>query len=129
MQRMIENELQALLILSKDGGHQNIIKILRHGSLPGSGYPFIDLELCDLDLKSYIHNVDPRPPVDELGGQSSPELVFAKKNCGARGRIRNTFTILSHICKGLTFLHERKYVHRDMKPHNGIASQLYLGNI
>jgi serine/threonine protein kinase len=76
------------------------------------------MELCNLDLNDYIHGV--RRFNVESNIQGSSDLVLVRKDCTVQSRMRNVFTIMSHISKGLKFMHERKYVHRDLKPHNGI---------
>ena len=50
-------EVEALIAITENGGHQNIVTILSHGRLPASDYHFIDMELCDLDLNEYIDGV------------------------------------------------------------------------
>ena len=50
-------EIRAINELNKDGGHPNIVKVLRDGWV---GHPvtyhFIDMELCNLNLHQYIHD-------------------------------------------------------------------------
>ena len=113
----IENEKEAITKLQAIGSHQNIVDILRHGQLD-TIYYFIDMELCDLDLKDYLqgnHSIG----ADNASAQHSTNLVFVSKDCGLQLKLQNAFTILSHITTGLEFAHQRKLVHRDLKPGNG----------
>ena len=76
----IESEARAAMDLS-ESGVKNIVSVMKFGDLPDSVYYFIDMELCDLDLDSYIvrkwplglpnsvpyfKNVDILEPVDAI---------------------------------------------------------------
>ena len=50
----IQNEVRAAVKLCEPGTI-NIVSVLRHGKLPSSPYYFIDMELCDLNLATYIY--------------------------------------------------------------------------
>lgn len=116
----IQNEVEALITISENEGHLNIISILHHGRLPASDYHFIHMELCNMDLHDYIHgvkrvNVEPK-------FQDSSDLVLVR-DCSVRLRMQNVFTIImSHVSKGLKFMYERQYIHRDLKPRDGTHS-------
>lgn len=99
--------------------HENIMQILRHGWLPGSKeYCYIDMPLCETNLRHYIFG--PRATIqgtehsDYLG-----EPVYIKEDCPEIIKLRNAFTIISHIAAGLEFMHTHQLVHRDVKPNNG----------
>ena len=78
------------------------------------------MELCDFDLNDYIYG-QWRAPV-ELKFQNSSDLVLVQRECrSVRLRMENVFTIMIHISKGLKFIHDKQYVHRDLKPHNGYS--------
>src|SRR5437667_8853311 len=50
----VENEARTVTKLCKPLGHANIISVLRHGYLQNKTYFFFDMELCQLNLDSYI---------------------------------------------------------------------------
>jgi serine/threonine protein kinase len=112
----IENEDHHISSFIKNGGHENIVIILARGWI--SDYYFIDMELCDLTLHSYI---------EYLGGLTSPTFdivplmspVFVEKTCPPVLMMQNIWTIGTHIARGLEFMHSKEQVHRDLKPHNG----------
>jgi serine/threonine protein kinase len=91
-------------------GHENIIQVFRHGLLrPIQTFYFIDMELCDLNLKEYLKNTKtgvrgliewPRAIREGHG----PFLVCA---------------ILQQIIRGLAFIHSKGETHRDLNPQNG----------
>lgn len=124
----IENEINAIEKLEGIGSHRNIVDILGHGKLGTSGYYFIDMELCDLDLKDYIHG-ERSIGNDNAITQDSTNVVFVSKDCGLQLKLQNAFTILSHITDGLEFAHEHKLVHRDLKPGNGNSVLLSNNNL
>jgi serine/threonine protein kinase len=118
----IENEVNAIRGIFAKGGHENIITILSHGPLRSSDYYRIDMELCHLDLETYIRFPD-RPTLflaDDKGGETGklkPEYCVTWDS--VREQRENIWTIVNHIASGLEFLHERKFAHRDLKPRNG----------
>ena len=108
----IKNEIQAIETLQSLPPHPNIIEILRYDQPDTLEYCFIDMELCSLDLRKYIHGnrlID----ADTADSQDSTNLAFVPKDCGLQLRLQNAFTILSHISNGLAFAHEHDLVHRD----------------
>lgn len=116
MKRVVENEARILLKL---GDHRNITLILDHGWLPKPhSYFYIDMELCDSNLHDYIHGVrtlqDDTEPFDDM---KFP--VYVPRNISLLTKLRNTWTIMSHISDGLKFIHAHSQVHRDLKPRNG----------
>lgn len=116
----IENEIEAISKIHAIGRHENIVDILGRDKLGTSIYYFIDMELCDIDLKEYLQGRrsirDDNAPV-----QHSANLVFVSKDCGLQLKLQNAFIILSHITNGLEFAHEHNLVHRDLKPGNGTS--------
>src|SRR5271155_2854199 len=117
----IDDEIRAIKALRELGEHPNLVRILRDGPLEVSTYHYIDMELCNLSLKTYIHDERPKFPSSP---QSLPSLTgpsFVEKDCPVELKIRNVCTIMSHISSGIEFLHRHGYVHRDMKPENGTS--------
>ena len=72
--------------------HQNIVTIYELGE--AQGFPFIAMEL--------------------LGGVDLESLMRS----GARLLLAEKLEILSQVCRGLAYAHERRIVHRDVKPSN-----------
>jgi serine/threonine protein kinase len=123
--KCVENESLVVSSLVENGGHANIVSVLKQGWLIGSGGIYvIDMELGDFTLHDYIeyHNT----PSSSV--KSSPlrpfTAAFVQKDCSSLRRIRNIWAIASHIAHGIQFLHDHGYVHRDLKPSNGIPTDV-----
>lgn len=124
----IENEVRMIMEICNTNGHRNIVQVLNHGSLPSSDYIFIDMELCDLNLADYITGKRSLKPTQTIAG--STNMAFVPEGSSLPQKLQNAWIILCHIVGGVKFLHERKYVHRDLKPRNGtlhdsLARQTY----
>jgi hypothetical protein len=56
----IENEFRAVSSLCMNNIshsiHTNIVEVLWHGELPDSPYFFLDMEMCGMNLESYIRS-------------------------------------------------------------------------
>lgn len=120
----IENEMKAIDELSHDGGHPNIITVLCHDWRgPPFSFYFIDMELCELSLHHYIHgdrSLDqPRSATPLFVSRDSPFPTIAL----------NVWMIMSHITRGVEFIHSRKQVHRDLKPRNSTSSICYTNSV
>lgn len=117
-----EATIMSLLKDSTDCTSQNIVIILKHGELklPFGYYHFIDMELGDFDLDTYIraHFRDEVNGVDwaSLHG-AAPAVV--QKDCSPIERLQNWCTIGAQIASGLEYMHSCRIVHRDLKPANG----------
>jgi len=120
----IENEVKAVTKICATAGHENIIRILRHSQLPSTDYYYIDMELCDVNLATYINRAYDRNlllPTRELRNAKSPVVVIPPVLTyyfEIRVRLENVYTIVSHIVSGLEFLHSHGLAHRDLKPQN-----------
>lgn len=101
----VRNEIRAIAKLCVCR-HENIVQVLTHGRVPGSPYYFIDMELCDVDLASYIDRTCNRAFQGEVA-------------VGAEAMGTNSWEILNDITSGLIFIHQLKEIHRDLKPSNG----------
>lgn len=124
----IENEARVVSSLLERGGHANIVGILNHDWLKMSLCYFIDMELCDANLREYIdhHYGTSVRAIDDLDTRTSFNPVFVNKGSSLVVRMQNMWTIGTHVARGLEFMHARGYVHRDLKPSNGIPSQSRL---
>lgn len=90
------------------GGHRNIIKIYGDGQLRNSTFHFIDMELCDFDLKEYL--------LCRTGiNQSRVPQDFIPTEYGTV----QIWDIMRQIAEGVAFIHSHGEVHRDLKPRNG----------
>lgn len=103
--------MKALDKLNANGGHPNIITVLRH---KWRGHPFsyyyIDMELCDVSLHEYIYFERPELPENP---------AFISNFALLPMKMLNIWTIMIQITQGLVFIHTHKQVHRDLKPRNG----------
>ena len=114
---LIQNEMRAVTKLCKPGSHENIVAVFEFGKLPRSYFHFIDMELCDLNLETYIYR-DWTPYVKER----APDLV-AIDDMSTTAKLSQIGDIMMDIAAGVAFIHSHQEVHRDLKPRNGI--QLY----
>ena len=121
MRKLVESETRILLELHEAGDHGNIIRILGHGWLPKPhSYFFIDMGLCDSNLHDYIYGT--RIVLNEEPSFcDQPNPVYIPQDCDFLIKVRNAWTIVTHISDGLQFIHENGHVHRDLKPRNGNA--------
>lgn len=110
-QRDIDNEVRAIMKLCRKG-HKNIVSVLKFGELPNSAYYFIDMELCDLNLGTYIHRIEPPNPLESL-----PYFI---KDASADLRTMQIANIMSQVAGGIKYIHGHDLVHRDVKPANGM---------
>ena len=101
----MENEARAIAKLCVHR-HDNIVQVVAHGKVPGFPYYFIDMELCDIDLASYL---DTKCGRDD--NVLTHPIALNETKC---------WEILNDITSGLIFIHKRKEIHRDLKPRNSM---------
>lgn len=100
----IAAEVKAICELC-DGKHHNLIHFFSFGELEDDWF-YIDMELCDFTLTDYIYynrTADELPCFDSLDSRSVVQQIW---------------DIITQIADGVKFIHEMKYVHRDLKPNN-----------
>ena len=119
MKAVVQNETRVVLALQKDGQHENIVQILKHGWLGSPhNYFFIDMDLCASNLHDYIYG-ERSIPVDSDMQCSLKNPAYVSRDGSLLVKMRNVWTIMSHLANGLKFIHSQKQVHRDIKPRNG----------
>jgi serine/threonine protein kinase len=109
-----DNEVQMLKVLSKER-HPHIVSVFRIGMLRNSQDLFIDMELCDLNLRDYIRGTKPRDLVPAFFVRDQPPPMLA----------RQIWHVMLQITTGVEYLHCQQVVHRDLKPANGIEPCVY----
>jgi len=111
----VQNEVRAVLSIC-DEDHANIVKVLRHGILRNTDWPvyFFDMELCDYNLDTYIQKLWIPSDLEQLLYHSCDESIV-----DAKPRLRYVWVIMTQIASGVSFLHSKCMVHRDLKPRNG----------
>jgi serine/threonine protein kinase len=109
----VKNEIEAIEKLCSRG-HRNIVEVLGHFALPNPLYYAIDMELCEITLGDFIEGE--RNLVQEAWKETLEGYDCANE---PTRRWLGISQILLEITKGLSFIHESGYVHRDSKPSNG----------
>src|SRR5271170_4843764 len=112
IQMGIDNEVRVMTKLGSNGGHGNIIGILRHGWLNKDQWYYFDMELCCMNLEDFIYG----KYITALGNQYfNPISVGGEPDC------LKLFNIMRDITRGLEYIHKHREVHRDLKPQNGTS--------
>ena len=96
-------------------GHGNIVQILLHDWFKSGSIYFIDMELCNLNLHDYIYRTE---EYSRHASAFSNNLTFVVEDSSPQLKLVNIWTIIDHIAQGLEFIHEKHYIHRDLKPLN-----------
>lgn len=109
-----DNEVRIVSKLMATGGHQNIVRILRHGWLEQNCSYYFDMERCPLTLEAFIRfrfrEVLGLQQFFGVHGASDPQGVFGM------------WHIIIDATSGLDFIHNLNEVHRDLKPGNGMPT-------
>jgi len=110
----IKNEIRAVEKLCGKA-HKNLVSILQHGELLNNPkYPYyIDMELCDMNLKDYILYSDEAVQRYQSGSECS-ELVLPSRSQGPY----YIWVIMEQVSCGIAFIHDEGWIHRDVKPAN-----------
>jgi serine/threonine protein kinase len=104
----IQKEIQTVQNLC-DGRHKNIVAVLSYGKLSHGSFYYMDMELCDFNLGTYIYS---NPTQGET-------VLLPMVDDYSKDRVSQIWLIMEAITNGISFIHERKYIHRDLKPRNG----------
>jgi serine/threonine protein kinase len=109
---IVANEFRAVDKFHSQG-HKNIIQVFGHGQLKNTAFCYIDMELCDLNLRAYIARDWPDAVVAQLQ-HFTIDLPPKMKWVQIMG-------IMDDVVCGLAFIHSHGEVHRDIKPQNSTA--------
>jgi serine/threonine protein kinase len=98
-------------------GNANIVQIFRLRKLHETPL-FVDMELCDMTLETYIKKYI---STSSVGSEESlpPSLPRYIKEVSSDLRASQIWNIMGQIANGLSFIHLHGQVHRDLKPGNG----------
>jgi len=88
--------------------HPNMIQYIADGSVVSDSVYFIDMELCDINLRQYIDGA-----LNVTGVHGLP--VWQNDNPD----IFLITAILQQLLSGLAFMQKEDKVHRDLDPRNG----------
>jgi serine/threonine protein kinase len=75
------------------------------------------MELCDFTLNNYIQRSFKPRMVVKVPRLTDPELT-------SRARISHVWEIMEDVTKGVAFVHQNGYTHRDLKPRNSALFHL-----
>jgi serine/threonine protein kinase len=91
-------------------GHRNVVEVLKHGELLYRTLYFIDMELCDMNLETYIY-------VESVSTIEEKSVYF--RQLPSPLKVEQVWGIVTDITSGLVYIHGHGEVHRDLKPANG----------
>jgi serine/threonine protein kinase len=104
-----DDALNEIRSIEKFGGpHANIIDVLGHGHSTdpsGAKYAFIDMELCEFNLEHYY--------------KSNQVVSLVHQDISLELSEKRVWWIMLQIGDGLSFVHRKNLIHRDLKPRNG----------
>jgi serine/threonine protein kinase len=135
----IENEARAISELCRPGQSRCVVEVIKHGWMHKRDAYFLDMEYCPMTLADKIRGTDTRTreqtdPAAPTAGkrdnalpgpsytnhvlrqQALPEQVSDSINFD----FESVSQILEDIVAGLIYIHAKNFVHRDLKPRNGI---------
>ena len=111
----IHREFNSVRKLCIPKAHQNIVVVFETGRLPDSWYWYIDMEICDFNLQTYIL----RQWTAELEALV-PSFVAVDKS-PISVKIHQIVVVMKNLFRGVIFIHSLGMVHRDLKPSNSIS--------
>jgi serine/threonine protein kinase len=111
----VKCEASAIIKLSAQGGHKHIINFLRLGELRHSAYYFIDMELCDLNLETFVHSPSPSPT------NPSESIPYFIRDRPPPIKAQQIWNVMRQITCGTEYIHSLNLVHRDLKPANNMS--------
>jgi len=94
----IKNEMRAVSKLCMAGStHKNIVSVFDYGRLSPFRY-FVDMELCDFNLESWIYGRWDTADIERLPSYLTAELP-------ARMRIGQVWDVMEDITRAVAFIH------------------------
>jgi serine/threonine protein kinase len=82
---------------------------------------FIDMELCDFNLHSYI-----KAQLNPESKKETPASIFFPPNRSVRMKQAEIWHIMEDITRRLIYIEDMDEVHRDLKPANGTSYWIRL---
>jgi translation initiation factor 2-alpha kinase 4 len=106
---LVKQELYIIKLLC-NGTNKNVVNVFKAGINTNETIAYIDMELCEMNLAEYRR------------GMRSYGLIHTSVELQAS----QIWEIMEQIANGLAFVHTTGYVHRDLKPQNGLTiSMIY----
>ena len=110
----MENEVRIMQRLRQGEGCANVVAFLNHGFLQPRGVWFIEMELCDVTLSTFLYgnvqrtvavHVSQQPPFSVL----DPSLE----------KTRKIWDIMRQVAEGVAYVHSFDFVHMNLGPDCG----------
>ena len=90
-----------------------MVEVLGFGELSSSSHYYIDMELCDMNLETFIQRKW-TPKMELL-------LPYITADSGPRVRTVQIWNIMEDTSNGLAYIHGLNEIHRDLKPRNSMS--------
>jgi serine/threonine protein kinase len=106
--RMKPDDIQAEIKAQKElccGEHHNIVRLFESGPMD-NGWFYIDMELCEFTLTEYIYY------------EKTNDGLPCFNSLESKSRVQRIWDTMMQISDGVKFIHDKRYVHRDLKPNN-----------
>lgn len=87
------------------------------------------MELCNLSLDEYIRKSESRHVLLADNKKGTTDYgKFVSKDAPIHIQAQNIWAIMGDIANGLVAIHDKKLVHRDLKPKNSKLPLILLAN-
>jgi serine/threonine protein kinase len=150
----IENEANAVAILCSRRESKYVVEVLQHGWLTNANiHYFIDMEYCPETLEDRLHGWKRKQQSDHLATPQVLSSTTERQTVVSDEDLEQTaerevvsevdteraapsdidwhpvLTIFLDITKGLRYIHSKGFVHRALKPKNGMTSITNFENL